>query len=465
MIKVKNAKNIISVCIVVFLAITIHLPAFSKQYYVSYDGNDVFNGTLFKPFKSINKASEIAVGGDTIFVLTGVYPSKVHICKKGTRQTPILFKTIGKVDIVAPDDMKFWDALIKIDSSAYVIIDGFNIMNSKWFGIQVLSSNDIVLRNNFIDISNASAIYVKWCSSVKILNNEIKRACSFPYLITLDGKFTTGAEEVNIDNISSYLISTQKHGTQECMSVIDTHNFEIAYNKVHESGIWDMFEGGGSGSGGEGIDAKESCKNGIIHHNLVFNLDRLGIYCDAWLSKDFENIKIYSNIVHNCRNGIGISGEAGGTVRNIEIFNNLVYNIVWTGIGLYSWHDNGEKYDIKIFNNTIFQTNNEGIQVNGKKHSHIEIFNNILFKTALKESKSLLIGDAKEVKSYNNLIDIDPKFIDIRNGLFELGRNSPAIDKGMEITFPFDISDNKRTVGKSTDIGAFEFNSINSDLK
>ncbi len=46
-------------------------------YYVSLDGNDLFDGTAEKPFRTINKAAKIAVAGDTVRVGGGVYRERV----------------------------------------------------------------------------------------------------------------------------------------------------------------------------------------------------------------------------------------------------------------------------------------------------------------------------------------------------------------------------------------------------
>jgi len=60
----------------------------------------------------------------------------------------------------------------------------------------------------------------------------------------------------------------------------------------------------------------------------------------------------------------------------------------------------------------------------------------------------------------NNLLAVDPLFIDVTNNNYQLSDGSPCIDKGFnDITeLPeFDLAGNPRIVGSSIDIGAYEF--------
>ncbi|GAG74122.1 unnamed protein product, partial [marine sediment metagenome] len=51
--------------------------------------------------------------------------------------------------------------------------------------------------------------------------------------------------------------------------------------------------------GGEGIDVKDGSSNGKVYKNHVHDINRLGIYVDAW-DKHTYNIEVFQNIVHNC---------------------------------------------------------------------------------------------------------------------------------------------------------------------
>ena len=87
---------------------------------------------------------------------------------------------------------------------------------------------------------------------VRILGNAIAKATSWDFASPEQSK--TGA------------------APQEAISIAGAVDFEVAYNHVYDSGK-------------EGIDIKETSKHGKVHHNLVNNVLRQGIYVDAGSAK------------------------------------------------------------------------------------------------------------------------------------------------------------------------------------
>ena len=58
--------------------------AWSATYYVANNGNDAANGTsLSTPFKTIQKAMNTAVAGDTVYVRGGTYREEVNVYRGG----------------------------------------------------------------------------------------------------------------------------------------------------------------------------------------------------------------------------------------------------------------------------------------------------------------------------------------------------------------------------------------------
>jgi hypothetical protein len=135
---------------------------------------------------------------------------------------------------------------------------------------------------------------------------------------------------------------------QEGISIVKTNGFTVSNNRVH-----DAKQGAGTNpGGGEGIDAKEGSKNGIIAYNNVYNLVQLGIDVDAW-DQLTENIQIYGNHVYNTAAGIVVGAENSGTVRNVKIRDNIIYNTGYHGIELSNAGTNGRRENIRIYNNTV----------------------------------------------------------------------------------------------------------------
>ena len=127
----------------------------------------------------------------------------------------------------------------------------------------------------------------------------------------------------------------------EALSIGGAVDFEVAYTHLYDSGK-------------EGIDIKETSKRGKVHHNLVHNVDRQGIYVDAWFGK-IVDVEIFSNVIHDCRGaGLVLSVENGQSVENVNIHNNLIFNNDGSGLYFSRWGVNYARRNILIHNNVFF---------------------------------------------------------------------------------------------------------------
>src|SRR5581483_8093710 len=104
-----------------------------------------------------------------------------------------------------------------------------------------------------------------------------------------------------------------------------------------------------------------------------------GIEGDSWTGG--SNIALIGNVVHDvgpraCKFIHGIYLTASGTIAN-----NLVYRV--SGWGIHLWHD---VHDVRVVNNTVFNSVAGGIVVGGGDYVHtkgpadrIVVANNIVF--------------------------------------------------------------------------------------
>ena len=116
-----------------------------STYYVATNGSDSYAGSLSKPFKTIQKAANIAQPGDTVFVRGGTYRETVRPSRSGTGSSPIAFKAYGseKVTISGADVVSGWS---KHSGSVYkakqgwdlgtgqnqVFVDGQMMIEARW---------------------------------------------------------------------------------------------------------------------------------------------------------------------------------------------------------------------------------------------------------------------------------------------------------------------------------------------
>ncbi len=424
-------------------------------YYVSTTGNDLSSGSKQYPFVSVNKAALVAQAGDTIVVKTGTYKPTAIItfANSGTSTAPILLMSEEKNGAVIDGQTSLptiasREGLIIISGKSKIIIDGLRIINSGFFGILIRdNASNVTVKNCSTYNTGASGICAANASFIKVLNNSVQRACYAPGGLTVN--------------------------TSECITMASVNTFEVAYNTVFDRLI-DV------NNGGEGIDIKNACKDGKVHHNIVYDLIRVGLYVDSYKSA-LNNIEVYSNTVYNCSSGLNVACEEGGTNTDVKVYNNLIYNCTRTGIRLAGYLSDGAMYNISVYNNTV---NNCGygagpwencgmlVEASNVLNTNFIIRNNIFSNNKIQIrtknqswltlNNNLIFGANDASGTGTNAIIKDPLFVDASANNFRLKVGSPAIDKASGTPSSlFDFDDNARPFDGDgngiavSDIGAF----------
>lgn len=418
-------------------------PTTGSTYYVSPDGYDGNYGSFSSPWRTIQHAADVSSAGDTVYVMGGNYNEKITITKSGSPGNYITFAPYPRQNATIDGtgiSLDMWEGLVRILGASYINISGFRIINSKFMGIMVTSdyltnfSTNIIIEKNLISNIASSAILIEDGKEITIDGNEITKAQ------TMEG------------------LSQHIH---ETISLVNVDGFEIKNNKLYQNNF-------------ESIDAKEGTSNGNIHHNDISQHQSAGIYLDSW-SGASHDIEVFSNRIFDGRasgRGIALAVENGGSLKNIKVYNNLIYHNAATGIDI-SWYSNGIVDNISITDNTIYNNGlidswGGGISVDYDLATDVIIRNNIVSKN---KYVSLRIKNA-DTQVENNLIDDylggqyeskgvnfierDPQFVDPTNEDFHLKSTSPAIDRGSS-TSTVDFDGKSRPSGGGYDIGAFEY--------
>jgi hypothetical protein len=198
-----------------------------------------------------------------------------------------------------------------------------------------------------------------------------------------------------------------------------------------------------SGSLVDGCDFSDATGGGIHIYNMHGSIS----------GNTVRNTRIYNQ--HYSGQGIvwGILVQGVGH----QIYNNLIYDISsnnsvnGSGIFFYS----GSTENVQVYNNTIYNVEEFGIQIDSTvvKASTLTIRNNILYAYG-----NAGISDFGLAQKSNNLIGINPAFVNAAGGDFHLSAESPARDRGMELgSVSTDIEGVPRPQGSGLDIGAYEY--------
>jgi parallel beta-helix repeat protein len=199
-----------------------------------------------------------------------------------------------------------------------------------------------------------------------------------------------------------------------------------------------------SGTGGYGIHVYDENKYGgsmpryediLIEGNVVTNASSSCIILSAGestsLGVEMDGIVVRRNIVTNCSDGITV--RYYGQIRNIEIYNNSVYDNRSNGISVSAY----DVDDVTIKNNILSSNGNRQISISSSL-THLVVSHNLYH-----QPESIGSGTNDDTPIFG-----DPLFVNPSAGDFHLQANSPAIDAGMDVGLPY--------VGTAPDIGAYE---------
>jgi Right handed beta helix region len=324
----------------------------ATSYFVATNGSDDGSGTFDHPWATINHAAEKAEAGDTIVVRGGRYalPAQVRLRNSGRHDAWITFlgypgeQPILDAQIIPYASLRskgLDNGAFQIEGVAYVRVANLSIVNSHDAGITIRDSSNIDLINNSTKGTFSSGIAVfdtdhddKGTEHIRVIGNTITKATTC--------------------DLAPENMVKRGGPPHEALSIGGAVDFEVAYNHIYDSDK-------------EGIDIKETSKRGKVHHNLVHNIDRQGIYVDAWFGEIID-IEIFSNVVHDCRGaGLVISAENGRSVEKVNVHNNLIFNNQGSGLYFSHWGVDSPRRNIQIANNTFFH-NGYGKPSAGQKY-------------------------------------------------------------------------------------------------
>lgn len=471
-----------------------------KVYYVSTDGSDDNEGTLNSPWRTIQKAADTLIAGETVLVRGGEYNEFVTIRSSGSANGGyITFQAYpGETPIIEGAGLTIGSgksSLVQIRSANYIVLEGFEIR-----GLVSSSSSEY-----------PAGVKVQYGgSNIHILNNNIhhienRSADGNAHGIVVYGNSIVPITDVKISgNRVHHLIL----GSSESVTLVGNVNrFSVDHNIIHDNnnigidiaGYYNTCSGAG---------CQDQARNGVVADNIVYNIDSAtnpaygvgsksagGIYVDGG-----TNVVIERNRVYNSNFGIELASEKYGKVTsNVIVRNNYLHHNEGAGLIMGgSGTDNGGSMNNIITNNTLYEndTLNQGYgQITFQHYNDRNVIvNNIIYalpkKRFLQKSNSTGSGnivdynvyyrtdgvnsaswrwegtshktwdDYKAATGYDeHSIFADPLLKDPANGDISFASQSPVVDSGTTKYGDYGAVDYlgaARVTGKSIDIGAIE---------
>jgi hypothetical protein len=116
--------------------------AFSSDFFVSADGNDLNPGTKDQPFKTMGRAVTAAFPGDTVYLRNGAYRETLTPIRSGTPNAPILFTSFpGEKAVLCGTDLvtgpwkSFKGNIYQLDGAPptwALFVDGHLMHEARW---------------------------------------------------------------------------------------------------------------------------------------------------------------------------------------------------------------------------------------------------------------------------------------------------------------------------------------------
>jgi hypothetical protein len=437
--------------IFLLLVFTTTPAAWSATYYVhALLGNDTSAGTTSgAPFRTIQRAHDLAGPGDTIEVAAGEYGSRVYITRSGSSGQPILYRATGRTvtkgftvtasfihitgfEITNTEDHWADGAGIAVTGKSceirdnYIhdvtrvginlvaaerdspdtsncIVSGNRIVRAGLAGIMILGRNHIIEAN---DISHSIQHPPKWINP--------------PSWADADGIVFLGSGHIIRKNYIHDITTADAGNTAPHIDCFQTYG--PAYNILIEQNYCDNPDDGMQGFMISSVNPPVrdlTIRNNVIKAFRIMNI---------W---DCERPVIVQNTF---RSRLDYKGESG---YGIELHNSpaaKIRNNLFIDVGRHLYPYLGKA----------------GSSANG-----LEAGNNSHFMTDGKPpAGSPYPGDIWQT---------DPKLVDLSSDDYRLRQDSPLIDKGTPLTeVTRDFSDTHRPQGAGYDIGAFEYNASSS---
>lgn len=482
-----------------------------KIYYVSLSGSDSNPGTINAPWRTIQKAADTLVAGETVKILPGIYYEKIAPKNSGNSTAYITYTAdSGTVTLdgtgVSLSTGPKGDGLIQVQGKRYIRVENLTIRNSSVNCVNVsedssgTGSTNIEIIGMNIQNCNKVGIRVRMTDQILLKDNRINHVNYSSGIGVWYSSYVT----VDHNTITNAHYYHQCQGAyEEPLTISGVDHFEVKNNTL------DFTEANPPGFCANadrlGITVKESSQNGSVHNNTVSHMSAAGIHVDGWRAganstATLNHINIYQNLIRDGGGIIVACEQSDGVVEHINIYNNLLIKPSFAGIQVRGAYGDGLRKNINIYNNTIYgalpEGGNGGAGIfittshlgsnNGDApviiRNNISMFyflsgnswvgqiqaGNATIASKITADHNLTYGPQVCSSQFPNCVEVGSRISADSGSVFNdpssfdlhLKSGSPAIDSGLAIGIVFNDFDGvarPQPPGQQYDIGAYEY--------
>ena len=418
------------------LAVTIALcsPSWATSFYVDTgnpSASDSNPGTASLPWKTITKANQTLVAGDTVQIRAGTYSQGIAPSRTGTSASTITYAAYPGEHVVITGGV----VGIALTDRNWIIVSGINFTNIGTFG-NILGSSFNTITNCLFDVQTGSSY-----TGLDFENDGSGGACSYSNLVT----HCTFGHCGNIAGNSGDMINVGDESDPT-----DTSGFNIIDNCTLYSAGHSLinFRTG-----------RNVLRNSWLHNEAWNN--GWGQRCLLSLSY-FDPTTPYggNNLIENNRFAFAapytsVNNSDGFDVRTDRniIRRNMFYNNTDSGIILSDGSNPSitHSYPLlnRIYQNTFYSN---GTTANGEKsaivftsYGGLPNMSNYVVNNVFNKHTNTFLGSTSSQILRSNWLDTaaSPQFVDVTTAYsatsvhqpdLSLQTNSPCIDKGAWLT-------------------------------
>ncbi len=393
----------------------------TMRYFVATDGNDANPGTSpSTAWKSLGKVSNAVLApGDTVLFNRGnTWTGTLSLKQSGTSAARIV---IGSYGTGALPIIEGGQSCVYVFAS-YVTLTELQVQNCVWGGIDIHGSNNRVEKN--VIVNNAAGVVINAGANRNvILNNQLRD----------NNRMSTLTESPTNDDSGAFGV------------VVAGDDNDVGYNTI--SGSYAMSYD--YGQDGAALEVYGGQRN-FFHHNVTSQNDTFAEMGDP---RAADNIFAYNTVISTLPKSFFFvtrgPADTFGPVLRTSLYNNSVYlpGAESQGVVCYA----GCSTDILTMRNNIIRA----VGKTGYADGPFVQSNNLFSGGAFQGNLAALSEPIVTI--------LDPGYVNAGAGDLHLTPLSPAVDKGIDLSYKEDLDrlpvpvDGNSDGVAVPDIGAFEF--------